>query len=475
MIKIRTFAPLMGLLLVAACTDDLTIEDFNNSGLEELINNPSRTSIGSAATGLLITGRDEFDDRNGYVSLLGILGRESYNFDGSDPRFITEMLEGDLNPSSPAFGGNLWGERYSNIRTGAIIIDALDVLATDPTSSDLTPLSMTAEEKAATSGYVKTIQAFELLIVINTHDANGAVIDVPSDPTADPGPIVSKAEVFARIEQLLDDAAADLDNAGSSFPFVLSSGFSGFDTPQTFRGFNRALAARVDVYTDDFMGALTNLAESFIDDSEPLDADLGVYHVFGSTPGDEPNSLFDPGDTPDIVAHRSLLADAQTNSMGELDLRADTAEDRQGKLRNIDSQTQLDITTDLAFRIYTELTSPIPLIRNEELILLRAEANFRLGALAAAISDINLIRTNSGGLDARTDLNATNFEDELVYNRRYSLMFEGGHRWIDTRRLGRLADLPLDTPNSQINAAFPIPEAECLARGLDSTLGGPCQ
>ncbi len=54
-------------------------------------------------------------------------------------------------------------------------------------------------------------------------------------------------------------------------------------------------------------------------------------------------------------------------------------------------------------------------------------------------------------------------------------MFEGGHRWIDARRLGRLADLPLDTPNSQINTAFPIPEAECLARGLDSTLGGACQ
>ncbi len=466
MIKIRTLAPLLGLLLVTACADDLMIEDFNNAGLEELINNPTRTSIGAAARGLLITGRDEFDDRNGYVSLLGILGRESYNFDGSDPRFITEMVEGDLNPSSPAFGGNLWGERYSNIRTGAIILDALDVLATDPASSELTPLSMTAGEKAATSGYVKTIQAFELLIVINTHDVNGAVIDVPSDPTADPGPIVSKAEVLARIEQLLDDAAADLDN-GSSFPFVLSSGFSGFDTPSTFRGFNRGLAARVDVYTDDFMGALTNLGESFIDEAAPLT--LGVYHVFGSTSGDEPNDLFDPGSSPDIVAHPSLLTDAQMNLAGELDLRA------QNKLRSTDSQTQLGLTTDLAFNIYTELTSPIPFIRNEELILLRAEANFRLGALALAITDINLIRTTSGGLDARTDLNATNFEDELVYNRRYSLMFEGGHRWIDARRLGRLADLPLDTPNSQISTAFPIPEAECLARGLDSTLGGPCQ
>ena len=92
-----------------------------------------------------------------------------------------------------------------------------------------------------------------------------------------------------------------------------------------------------------------------------------------------------------------------------------------------------------------------------------------------AIEDINFIRMESGGLDERTDLTAANFEDELVYNRRYSLMFEGGHRWIDARRMDRLDELPLDSPGSQINSAFPIPEAECLARGLDASLGGGCQ
>ncbi len=42
-------------------------------------------------------------------------------------------------------------------------------------------------------------------------------------------------------------------------------------------------------------------------------------------------------------------------------------------------------------------------------------------------------------------------------------------------QMDRLDELPLDTSGSQINTAFPIPEAECLARGLDSTLGGGCQ
>ncbi|UCF18431.1 MAG: RagB/SusD family nutrient uptake outer membrane protein [Gemmatimonadota bacterium] len=458
MIKIRMFAPLLGLLVLAACEDAFNVEDFNNEGLETLLDNPSRSGIGAAATGLLITVRDEFDDRNGYVSLLGILGRESYNFDGSDPRFITEMLEGDLNPSSPAFGGNLWGERYANIRTGAIILGAVEAIS----DAELSP-----EEKEATRGYAKTMMAHELLLVVNAHDANGAVIDVPTDPSVSPGPIVTKTEVLDRIEQWLDEAADHLSDGGAAFPFTLSSGFTGFDTPPTFREFNRALAARVNIYTEDYGEALDDLEESFLDLGAPLD--LGVYVVFGSTPGDEPNDLYDPGSSPDIVAHPSLVTDAQSNGLGEIDLRA------QRKLRSVTSQTQGGITTDVAFNIYAELTAPIPFIRNEELILLRAEANIGEGAINLAASDLNFLRQESGGLDERTDLNAGNIEDELLYNRRYSLMFEGGHRWIDARRFGRLDELPLDTPNSQVNSAFPIPEAECLARGLEASLGGACQ
>jgi hypothetical protein len=46
----------------------------------------------------------------------------------------------------------------------------------------------------------------------------------------------------------------------------------------------------------------------------------------------------------------------------------------------------------------------------------------------------------------------------LLYERRYSLLFEGGHRWIDSRRLGKLADLPLD--GGFIHTDMPIPTAE---------------
>jgi hypothetical protein len=58
---------------------------------------------------------------------------------------------------------------------------------------------------------------------------------------------------------------------GGAFPFALPSGFTGFETPATFVLFNRALRARVAVYTGDYAGALTALAGSFLNTGGPLD------------------------------------------------------------------------------------------------------------------------------------------------------------------------------------------------------------
>jgi starch-binding outer membrane protein, SusD/RagB family len=447
----RALAAVSLLFVVAACGDDLLIPDYNNPSLEDLENSPTPASIAAAATGLLVGMRDEFDDRNGYVSLLGIIGRESYNFDGADPRFITEMLEGSLNPSSPAFGGNLWTDRYRNIRLGTIILNGIDRVT-----------AFTDEQKEALRGYVKTLQAHELLLVVNTRDVNGVALDFDRVPTEAPAPLSSRAEALTRVAQLLDEARTHLENGGSTFPFPLSSGFAGFDTPETFIRFNRALKARVEVYRGQYAAALSALNESFIT-LDPAQLDLGVYHVFTTGAGDDVNELFDPRTAPDILAHPSIVTDAELRPNGEVDLRV------QRKIRTVTSRTVQNITTDKAFTIYDNLDAPIPIIRNEELILLRAEANIGLGQNAAALSDLNFIRVNSGGLAPLVlPLQAT--LTELLRQKRYSLLFEGGHRWIDLRRYNRLNELPLDRSNHLRNAAFPIPEAECLARDQET----PC-
>jgi hypothetical protein len=58
--------------------------------------------------------------------------------------------------------------------------------------------------------------------------------------------------------------------------------------------------------------------------------------------------------------------------------------------------------------------------------------------------------------------------NELLYNKRYSLMYEGGHSWIDYRRYGLTANLQaidrVGPPPDVIFPTLPIPAAETQPR-----------
>lgn len=452
---IRFVAFAAAVILSGACATDLVVPDYNNPSIEDLSSNPTPTKIASAAQGLLIGTRVQQGEQNGYVSLLGILGRESYNFDPADPRFITEMLIGPLDPGSPAFGANLFAFPYRNIRNANILLEAVEGVA-----------GMTAAEVEGVRGFAKTIQALDYLYVINTRDDLGAPLDVNRAATLEPAPFVSKAEILTNIVRLLDEGATHLQAAGTAFPLTLSPGFAGFNTPATFITFNRALKARVEVYRRGYAAALAALNASFISTTAPLS--LGAYHSYSTGSGDLQNRLFDPEGRA-ILAHPSLVTDAALRPGGSPDARL-TAK---VAARGIPSTVQ-GITASHVFTIYTSNTAPVPIIRNEELILLRAEARYFTGDQAGALNDINFIRTTSGQLAARGGFTSeSDFVTELLYQRRYSLMFEGGHRWIDARRFGRLAALPKALPTHNIPSRFPFPEGECLARLPDKPTGCP--
>jgi hypothetical protein len=115
----------------------------------------------------------------------------------------------------------------------------------------------------------------------------------------------------------------------------------------------------------------------------------------------------------------------------------------------------------------------VAIIRNEELILLRAEANLGSSNLAQAVIDINFIRANSGGLPVYTGaVTAPALLDELLYNKRYSLLWEGGHSWIDHRHYGKLASLPRMVTGGKFFTKMPFPNNECLARADAATQPG---
>jgi hypothetical protein len=446
---------LVGALLGALPACGLDIPDLNNPSLSDLQDHPTAISIGAATTGLLIGGRRNHAAENGYVMLLGILGREAYNFDGADPRYVSEMLVGTLNQGSP-FGGNFWGLPYANIRDENIVLDAIDKVG-----------DLDDTQKSAIRGFTKTIEAIDLLEVVVTHDTNGEVIDTDRDPLAALAPIVTKDATFDEIVSLLEDGNTDLAAGGDSFPFALSKGYAGFDTPATFAKFNRAIRARVAVYRGDYSNALVVLGDSFLDDtSANIDLNLGVYYVYSTKPGDLANQLINPN----IYVHPSVEADAQKDTMGNPDARFTT------KTATAGNPGPRSSTLNFS-RLYSNPESSVALIRNEELVLLKAEALFFSGVPAnipLAIAELNIVRIGAGHLPGYSNPtpDSDTFTEQLLYERRYSLLFEGGHRWIDTRRLNKLADLPVFSSTADdgtvttdtLNVRFPLPNAECDAR-----------
>src|SRR4051812_17307351 len=86
---------ILGSLALSGC--DLDIPDLNNPGLEPLETTPTTIGINTAATGLLVGDRGGKSATAGLVNQLGILGRESYDFDTADLRFVSELIQGNLN------------------------------------------------------------------------------------------------------------------------------------------------------------------------------------------------------------------------------------------------------------------------------------------------------------------------------------------------------------------------------------------
>jgi starch-binding outer membrane protein, SusD/RagB family len=440
--SIAAIAATLSLLPVTGC--DLDVPDLNNPSIDELEENPTEAIVTAACTGLLIGNRRNRAQANGYVAQLGILGREAYNFDGADPRFIGELLKGPLQQGSP-FGGNFWAGPYANIRLANLIQQAVERVP-----------EFSREEVAAIRGFSKTIEATDLLEVAVTRDTIGGVIDTDRDLQSGLGAIVGKEAMFTEIAKLLDDGAADLAMGGAAFPFEMSRGYAGFDDPMGFLQFNRAIRARVAAYMKDYPTVLTALGESFIDATVTAvdELQVGVFHSYSTASGDAVNNLINPN----LFAHPSFRADAMADARVARKSRIvdETDDDPSGSAQGL--------TSKVKYTLYRTPDSPVPIIRNEELLLLRAEARYFTGDAVGATADLNLVRTVSGGLSAITQpVDQDAFIDALLYERRYSLAFEG-HRWIDVRRFDRVMTLPLDMPDHVRNVRYPIPTAECDAR-----------
>jgi starch-binding outer membrane protein, SusD/RagB family len=460
--RIRRLARALGVLAVGAC--DLPNDpNLNGPSITDYATITALAQVQNLATGVLRGDRVHAENE---IIEGEIIGRDAFVLTASETRWETELLGPSIDPSG-FLGIRVFP--YEVIRLANI---GLQGVSAAPASV------LTAQAKAATLGYLQTIKALLYLRVVETRDTMGAPIDVAIEATLPPAPLRCRHDVLNAIAALLDSAADSLAAGGVSFPFAMPAGFAGFTTPAGFLEFNRGLAAKTDVYrafrnypaAPDLVAldsADTALARSFMaQDVNQLD--LGPAHNYSTASGDVANSLFD-ADT----SSTTYLANPRVRS------EADPGDGRVARKTALSSSRSAGgETSNIVLLLYRSPTAPLKILTNKELLLLKAEVEWgqsNLTGPGSAMDFANFIRTSDGALAAdNTSTTSDAVLNRILYEKRYSLLWESAARWIDARLFGKLngsdppAGIGLERTYPPLNN-LPIPQNEQNARGGNLT------
>ena len=462
--KYTTIALTAVAFAAVACKDSTVVRPVDAPTVESLSGALTRSSLQPLATGVLAQDRSAVQGTPTYLVLAPIMGRDFYRVDTSEPRYVSETLGGNPDPGSFAGGGG-FSAFYVAIRAANNLQKAL------PSAADLT-----AAEKNAMNGFLRTMKALDYLRLIELRDTVG--IPIQTDNADEVTPVRCKEAVQAMIAAVLDSGLTDLQAAGSiSFPFTLPGGFTShgrnYSTVANFILFNRAVKGKLDVER-----AINRKAPS------TAAATLAVAELttaLGAGPGAVPASHFSWGPYYHFVAAgtEATANPISDRNIGFNPLVKDSVQAGDTRGSKIITRpngvltgggVSTNFTCVLCVATTANQEAPLAILRDEELVLLRAQAYIELGQFANAAADINSVRTNYGLAPIATPATRAAAIDAVLYEKRYSLLAEGPQRWIDLREYGRLnaTFLRKEVPTDPFNAAFPLSRAELNARGLSN-------
>jgi starch-binding outer membrane protein, SusD/RagB family len=193
----------------------------------------------------------------------------------------------------------------------------------------------------------------------------------------------------------------------------------------------------------------------------------GLYFNYSTQTGDATNAFFKPlndvnnpqaiqiNNIADVEAGDKRFTGKSTRDTGIAKVRLRSAPVAKG---GFPASTH-------EYQGYATNTTNVSIIRNEELILMSAEAKLQTGDLPGAVTALDTIRVRNGLAKLATAKPAiitdkTKLIDELLNQRRYSLFMEGANRWFDMRRYDKLAALPKDLATHNVHKNYPKPQSE---------------
>ncbi|MEO8620049.1 MAG: hypothetical protein ABI625_03215 [bacterium] len=461
----RKYTIALASLLVAAsaCADNTVVTPENAPTTEALSGALTAAGVQTLALGVLA------QDRNvtggfGYYLLPGIYARDAYRIDSNEPRFVIETLGGAPDPGSFAAGGSAYTSPFTAIRAATSLLAALPG----------TPVTqITAAQNKTTVGLIQTIEALDYYRVLETRDTVGVPIQNP-DPAV-VAPLSCKSAVMNLIAALLDSANTSLVAAGTgaSLSFSLPTGFTAYGRDYSKASnlilLNRGLKGKVDVYRG--LQHTSPTAGAFALAITELTQALG-----GAAAGAVPASAFQSGAYVTYVAGGTEntpnpIVDAKVAVNPRAAAALQGGDTRASKIIPRATLAGSGLTSSVTYvgastANSANLVRPVAILRDEELVLLRAQAYFEAGQFANGAADLNSVRTSYGLAAIAVPADITTARAALLYEKRFSLFFEGPQRLVDLRAYGLLkaGAMPAELPGDPFTTAEPIPKAEVDAR-----------
>jgi starch-binding outer membrane protein, SusD/RagB family len=449
--------------------------------------------VQNAMTGLFAASRL---DVGTYIFWMSQFARDEGNIQFDNPQNI--QFGTGLTPI-PASDQGVWDNEYRAIGGALAIITAV------PSSQP----AYTAQQAAAVIGIAQTIEALDFMAIAETRDTLGIPVQLTANGSI--GQVYCNKDVWQQIVALLDSANNSLNVAGAiPLPVKLPPGFASVSTaagPSTtagsFAAFNRALAGKAGLELAYAIARASGAGPTLTSGGTPNAAALsradsaltasalyavpvtvpaaggftenagGVYWDWSAQSGDIVNPINQGIGIWQTL--RTFVADV------------DTVNDARWKAKFGAQTFALQIPGDLTiadtnwiYAYYPATNTPVPIIRNEGMLLYRAQIQLGMGNLAHAIALIDSIHTLAGGYAAPLTIASTYtaVRDSLLKEQRISTVFEGsGDRTISLRMydLEAVADTTWQALGKVDlhTTVVPIPATEIEGRGGSYTITCP--
>jgi len=426
--NIKIFIILSFVFIFASCEKDFTNK---NQITNDQVYSTEAGIVGAAV------GMTEHFASSSYGSLIEVPGITTREI-GITSTFATPFelaVGGEALPNENAGIARVWGRLLRDKGIAEEIIANIDDVNMEP------------EKKAGIKAYAKffkamslgyLIQNFEKAPINNSFDGNATFND--------------RQDVYQECVNLLNEAISETSDESAKFinSFV-SSEFSLFDVLNAY-------AARYNLFAGNYQAAI-NAANN---------VDLTVKSTWGYDGTNQKNPVFQFAvfDNPDTWP---------TDNFG---LKGDLApEANDGRLAfYLSPKDSIGTAETGAWEIdglvgfFSSVDAKIPVYLPGEMILIRAEAEARLGNLGAAVTELNKVRQKTddafgvnAGLDAWNGNagNANSVLEEIYINRCAELFFTG-LRLEDNRRFfsGFVPSNSADTKSMRNRNYYPYPYEE---------------